>query len=137
MDQILQKQALSTFIKVRYNIHSIKNKQIYVSKSKHLAREVINTSRQEQSKTTQCLHGSQPPWGYIHQLFFFIVFSQLVTSTEPQNPTSPKTGYLRTFLDPPSLRYNTNHFTTYYNTLHIALQVSHRIHKTSTHHTCT
>jgi hypothetical protein len=42
------------------HIISTKHQQIYLSLSKHLAREVINTSRQAQSRTTQCLRGSPP-----------------------------------------------------------------------------
>jgi hypothetical protein len=42
------------------------------------------------------IRGSLPAWGYVHQIFFFIiVFCQSSTCTESQDPTLHMTGYLR------------------------------------------
>ena len=87
--------------------------------------------------TTHDIRGSPPPWGYVHQLFFFISFYQYSTCTETWFLTPQRTEDLCTSLDPPSLNYNTNPSTVSYNHLHLALQVSHSMHKAITITTCT
>jgi hypothetical protein len=51
-----------------------KNKYIYLNTSKHLENEETSTSSRATKNNTQIYYGSPPPWGYVHNAFFFINF---------------------------------------------------------------
>jgi hypothetical protein len=110
-------------------IISTKHKKIYLSISKHLAHNTQTHQNIARSKITQYLSDSPPSRGYVHQLFFFISFNQSLACTDPKTLTPHKTRDLLSSLDPPSLRYSTKPSTISYIDLHLALQVSHSMHK--------
>jgi hypothetical protein len=94
------------------------------------------TTIMHKATTTQDIRGSPPAWGYIHQLFSFIIFVQCI---EPQDPLHiGKDIYAHLARSSfPKLGHNTKpSYTVYtpasYNHLHLALQLlTHSMHKAS------
>jgi hypothetical protein len=70
------------------------------------------------------LCGSPPSWGYVHQLFLFIISVKQLQHRASTILTPDRTKDLRSSLDPSSLGFNTKPCTTSYNHFHLALQAS-------------
>jgi hypothetical protein len=80
---------------------------------KHLAKKEINTLVRGTQNNTQSYHGSPPPWGYIHNIFFFIISVKQLQHRDSTILTSHKTKYLRCSLDPSSLHFSTKQLASF------------------------
>jgi hypothetical protein len=105
--------------------------------SRHLEKEDINTLKQAQSKTTQCLRGSPHPGDTSTNSSYFFSSVNRLQAQSHQNPSLHRTKDLCSSLDPSSMCYSTKPSTIGYNHLHLDLQVSYSHAQSTYNPTCT